>query len=110
MTTTFFGPKKKVLYVSDGGATYGIWVDADLLAAPFADGLGLNEDTAGTAASPPQRFKPRRVHWQADDGSAKKSIISNPGGTWYESVTRKAATLGGVAGKVTGRTGEKLTY
>jgi len=106
----FSGSRAKYEYTSDSGTVYKLTLDATL--GDIA-GAGLTAaGAASTAANKPVGFKPRVVFWQGDlNGDTKrKEIVCNGTSTLYQTDVSQALTVDGVAGTITGRRGEKLTF
>ena len=106
----YSGSRSKYEYVSDGGTTYKLTLD-DTLAT--LTGTNLVAAAADSTAIPkPTNFKPRVVFWQGvlNGVQKRKEIVCNPTSTLYAVETGQALSVDGVAGTITGRRGEKLTF
>lgn len=69
--------------------------------------------TTGDGSTPkPLRFEPRGVYWEGElDGAKKRKFVPcNPTAPLYLSNTSTTLTIDGVAGRTTGRRGEKLSF
>lgn len=110
----FTGTRSQYVYTNDGGGKYVLLLD-DTLATLTGTGLtAYDPANPGGATPPPRRFKPRIVYWQgtqADFTTKRKALVcGTTSGTLYTSVASQTLTIDGVAGKTTGRRGEKLTF
>lgn len=111
----FAGSKGRYIYQSDTGINYTITRDETL--AGLA-GTGLVEyDPAAPPASfggaKPSQLKPRVVFWEGVLGGVvrrKEIICGTTEAALYNSGSRQALTVDGVAGETTGRKGEKFTF
>lgn len=105
----FTGTRSSYIYTADDGTTTILQVD-DTLAGLTGTGLISYTGQAVDGLSV-LRFTPRIVYWESDDKTKRKRIIcGDVTGTLYSKVTSAALTIDGVAGKTTGRRGEKLSY
>jgi len=110
----FSGSKGKYVYENDGGGTYILTIDTDLVTA----GQGLTAfDPANPpagAAPPPKRFKPRGVYWEGTaagfEGKRKFLICGDVTATLYATTASSTLSVDGVAGRTTGRRGETLSF
>lgn len=106
----FSGDKAKYLYQSDGGTNYSLLLDTTL--ADITE-VGLAQITTGDVyGQKPTNFKPRVVFWQGTlNGVLKrKALVCAANSTLYNTVIRTELTIDGVAGVITGRRGESLTF
>ena len=105
----YLGSRQTYIYTSDNLDEYFLVTDETL--GDLA-GTGLTAATTGSSASPmPKRFKPRIVHWEANDGSKRKRIICGKNdASLYADNKSATLTIDGIAGRTTGRVGEKMTY
>lgn len=105
----FTGPRSGYIYTSDALEEYLVLLD-ETLASIAGTGLTLWDGT-GTPASKPPRFKLRVVHWQSLDGANRKSLVCGKNdASLYAQANSVLLTIDGVAGRTTGRTGERQTY
>lgn len=112
-TGQFTGPRDQYVYTTDTGAKYVLTLDADL--AGLSGGLTVFDPAAPGAAVPaPRRFRPRGVYWQgtaAGYTTKRKFLVAGtPSDPIYASNTSQAITIDGVAGRTTGRRGERLSF
>lgn len=117
---SFLGSKVRVRYQSDSGVDYALTRDQTLANIPGVDLPVIDPGATPpvTGAAPPGRFSPRGVWWQANDdvtppelrGSRKFLICGEVTSTLYASTSSQAVTIDGIAGRTTGRVGERLTF
>lgn len=106
----YTGSRKSYTYTSDDGQKYRLVLDSTL--AEVA-GVNLPPSTQTDGGFPkPIRFKPRGVYWQGElDGTTRrKFLVCNLPSTLYGASISTELTIDGVAGKTTGRRGEKLSF
>lgn len=106
----FSGSRAKYEYLSDSGTIFKLTLD-ETLGNIEAAGLTVALPTS-TAVNKPTGFKPRVVFWQGTlNGDVKrKEIVCGRTSTLYATDASQALTVDGVAGVITGRRGEKLTF
>jgi len=105
---SFTGSRSAYVYESDGGGQYALLLDEELAATA---GTALVAYTNQTGVTPkPQRFKPRGVYWQGDTGQRKFIVCGKNDAALYAKNSSTALTIDGVAGKITGRVGERQTF
>jgi len=105
---SFTGSRSKYVYESDGGGNYSLLLDEELSAIA---GTALVAQTNQTGVTPkPQRFKPRGVYWQGDTGQRKFLVCGKADAALYATNSSTTLTIDGVAGKITGRTGERQSF
>lgn len=109
----FTGSRSKYVYTMDGGQDVILTLD-DTLAALSTTLTAFNPASPGTAVPAPRRFKPRVVFWEGTaagfEGKRKAIVVGDTSDTIYATQTGAALTVDGVAGRTTGRRGEKLTF
>lgn len=106
----FLGPRLAYVYTSDDGSTeYVLQLDSTLATLT---GVDLENYTGQSGVSPaPKRFEPRIVYWESNDGVYRKKLVcGTTNATLYATNTSTSLTIDGIAGKTTGRVGEKLTF
>lgn len=102
------GARKAYEYENDQGGKWLVTLDETL---GNLSACGLSAATHDTTAVPkPVRAKPRHVWWESDDGIYRKKLTCNPEASAYKSNISTAITIAGIAGKTTGRVGEKLSF
>lgn len=106
----YLGERKTYVYTSDDTDTEYVLLLDETLAT--IDGCDLENYTGQAGVTPaPRRFKPRIVYWESNDGKYRKKLIcGTTDATLYKSNSSTALTIDGIAGKTTGRVGEKLTF
>ena len=106
----FTGTRSNYEYTGDDGTLYKLKLD-DTLASITELGLTAAGPTS-TAIPKPTGFKPRVVFWQGTLGGVlkRKELICASTSTLYATASSTALTVDGVAGTITGRRGEKLTF
>lgn len=105
----FTGTRSGYVYVTDNGKTLLLQLDDTL--ATLA-GTGLTPYTGqvidGIAAL---RFQPRVVYWESTDRTKRKRLIcGSPTATLFSPSTAQNLTIDGIAGRTTGRVGEKISF
>lgn len=108
----FSGPKGKYVYTSDTGDLYLITRDTDLAGTALTEvSLPLYTNQTDVGYAPP-RFKPRGVYWKADASPfyRKFLICGAADAAAYDNSAPVAITIDGIAGKTTGKRGERVTY
>lgn len=106
----FSGSRAKYEYLSDSGTVFKLTLDQTL---GDIEAAGLTPATAtSTAVNKPVGFKPRVVFWQGElNGDIKrKEIVCDRTSTLYATDVSQSLTVDSVAGVITGRRGEKLTF
>jgi len=106
----FLGPRLAYIYTADDGTTeYVLQLDSTLATIP---GAALTNYTGQPGVSPaPRRFEPRIVYWESNDGVYRKRLVcGTTTATLYATNVSTSLTIDGIAGKTTGRVGEKLTF
>lgn len=106
----YLGPRLAYVYTADDSTTeYVLQLDSTLAAL---EGVDLESYTGQEGVSPaPRRFQPRIVYWESNDGVYRKRLIcGSTDATLYATNSSTALTIDGIAGKTTGRVGEKLTF
>lgn len=112
----FTGAKAKYQYESDSGDIYIISRDVTLATDASIGLVAFDPATAPAGAQPaPKGFKPRGVWWQSNPDAtppnARKFLIcGTPLATLYESSQSQTLEIDQVAGRTTGRVGEKLSF
>lgn len=110
----FLGPRQKYVYTMDSDVEVVLTLDATLGGLANTGLTVFDPATPGDAVNAPRRFKPRGVYWQGTATGFEKSrkflVCGDPAATLYASQVSQAVTIDGVAGKTTGRRGEKLTF
>lgn len=110
MEGQFTGVRASYIYVSDNNTEYLVTLDKTNGDIPE---LGLTAADSSDAGLPslPRRFTKRAVFWEGElNGTQKrKTLTCNSNGSAYAD-TAQTLTIDGVAGKITGRRGEALTF
>lgn len=110
----YTGKRGYYLYTSDVGEVFVILTDVTLATAADTGLVAATRGNIGNATRPPQRFKPRGVHWQGELNGriVRKFLICNAGteDRLYSSGFSVGVTIDGVSGVTTGRRGEVVTY
>jgi hypothetical protein len=108
----FTGLRGRYIYVSDSGREFVRVADETL--ATVAGSTNAAEPSTGAAdGALPSRFKPRGVFWEGvlSGRLVRKFIVCGTlESPLYAADTRRALTIDGVSGTVTGRKGEKQTF
>lgn len=107
----FSGGRAYYTYTSDSSEVYLILTDKTL---GDLEGNGLVKATSANAGlgNLPRRFTPRGVYWQGElNGNiVRKFLVCNPTGSYYQTDSTTALTIDGIAGKITGRKGEQVSF
>lgn len=110
----FTGGRSQYVYTDDTGVSYVLTLD-DTLASIVGSGLTpFDPATPGGATPPPRRFRPRGVYWQATaagyEGRRKFLTCGTANGDLYGANLSATFEVDGIAGRTTGRRGERLTF
>lgn len=105
MPDQYLGPRSSYLYTSDTGETYSIYTDDSIATAGGLTAVG----SGSTPGSLPRYFKPRGLHWIDGQGRRKFIYVGSVGSPlWADG--RRAVSVEGEEGTVTGRRGEQATF
>ena len=107
----YSGQKCTYEYTTDLNATYLIVLDATLGDLTDNGMVLATETTTGVPA--PSRFEPRQVFWVGTLNGRpvrKRIICGDANAPLYATDVSQNLTIDGVAGRTTGRKGEKLTF
>lgn len=109
----FLGPRGQYVYTSETGAQYVLTLDADL-AGLSGTLTAFNPAAPGAAIVIPKRFTPRGVYWQgtATGYTTKRKfiVVGGPTDPIYDISAPTSLTIDGIAGKITGRRGERISF
>lgn len=110
----FTGSRSRYVYEMDDGRRIILTLDDSLVLV----GGGLTPfDPAAPPANvtgKPDRFSPRQLLWEATaagfEGKRKSLVVGTNESTAWTATTSVAITIDGVAGKTTGKKGERFTF
>lgn len=96
-------------YVLDNGNTVQLVLSETL---DTVSELMINlTNESSTAPSAPPRFEPRVVYWVENGGqNRRRELVCNAASPLFQANTSMSLSLGGVAGRTTGKRGERLTF
>lgn len=112
----FVGPKKKYVYVDDGGRNIIITRDATLGDLAGTGLVEFDPATPPAGASPqPKGFELRGVYWQSNPDqtppNARKFLVcGTTDASLYDNNASQAVTVDDVVGRTTGRKGEAVSF